>query len=411
MNKKLFILSVLFLGILFVGHFTHAADPTPVTTGGSGSIGGSANQTAGIPGTHDPVKEGPVALIANLYDFALAVGGLLAFGSILYGAVLYLARPGDHEAQSNAKARLTDAFLGLLLLVGIYMILHIVNPGLTKLQFPILQRLKEPEKVSDINLASATTTPIDPNKTAWACVPHGYRGDQVEADPKLIKDKCYTDEKTCTNSSTCPGAGTVNDCVPVSGSVCQATNALVTDCTINGQRIADLTPLSGDALVLENGGKLEASSDAQISQNLTALQAAVNSFQTLLRARGASLTVNSMYRPIEYQRHFKEIVTDWQALQGFSATISNASTNACVALKTKVDAEHEKHGLGTVVANPSSCAPHVKGVAVDLSFSGISTEQAANLLSGSNINLMWRALSGDPVHFELKNPPYTPPGC
>jgi hypothetical protein len=179
MKKLLFFAAC--LAIWGAAHIVSAQTPTMISV--TGTIGGTNNLTVGLPGTHDVSKEGPVGLIGNLYDFALMAGGILAFGSILYGAVVYLAQPGNHEAQSGAKARIRDAFLGLLLLAGIYMILHIVNPGLTKLQFPTLTRLEPPVPATSSTLPSDNTTMasqgscgiLTGDKTGWkdAVIPAG----------------------------------------------------------------------------------------------------------------------------------------------------------------------------------------------------------------------------------------------
>jgi hypothetical protein len=185
--KKLFFFAAC-LTIWGAAHIVFAQTPTTIFV--TGTIGGTNNLTVGLPGTHDVSKEGPVGLIGNLYDFALMAGGILAFGSILYGAVVYLAQPGNHEAQSGAKARIRDAFLGLLLLAGIYMILHIVNPGLTKLQFPTLKRLEAP----------ASTLGLTPEQT-----PHiGYMC--TDENGKEVSTTCYfndaCDDK-CTGTQKC----------------------------------------------------------------------------------------------------------------------------------------------------------------------------------------------------------------
>src|SRR6185437_16969565 len=83
-----------------------------------------------IPGRASITQNGPGAAIANIYDFALAIAGIIAFGVIVYGGVRYMISSGNPSGQSDAKEWIEAALLGLLLLVGAYFILNIVNPQL-----------------------------------------------------------------------------------------------------------------------------------------------------------------------------------------------------------------------------------------------------------------------------------------
>lgn len=93
-----------------------------------------------VPGTNPPTSGtgGPGAFIANFYQFALMIGGVLAFGIIVYGGVKYMASAGNPSGQSDAKEWIWAALLGLLLLVGAYFILSVVNPQLLNLNLPTL---------------------------------------------------------------------------------------------------------------------------------------------------------------------------------------------------------------------------------------------------------------------------------
>jgi len=89
-----------------------------------------------IPGV--PSGGNPAQVVANLYTFALLVSGLLAFAVIVYGAVERIFAAGNPSKISDADDRIKDAFLGLLLLAGAYILLNTINPNLTKLQLPEL---------------------------------------------------------------------------------------------------------------------------------------------------------------------------------------------------------------------------------------------------------------------------------
>lgn len=86
----------------------------------------------------------PIQLIARAYQFALSFGAVLAFGAIVYGALKYAIARGNPAGQSDAKDRITQALLGLLLLLGAYLILRTVNPELVALRLPSLTQLTPP---------------------------------------------------------------------------------------------------------------------------------------------------------------------------------------------------------------------------------------------------------------------------
>lgn len=101
-----------------------------------------------IPGTNNASVLGPGAFVANFYEFALMIGGVLAFGVVVYGGVKYMASAGNPSGQSDAKEWIEAALLGLLLLVGAYFILNVINPQLLNLTLPTL---------TPINITAPTT--------------------------------------------------------------------------------------------------------------------------------------------------------------------------------------------------------------------------------------------------------------
>ena len=112
-----------------------------------------------LPGPLSVAAAGPVAIVANVYEFAFLLGGLLAFGSILYGAIKYIISRGNPSGQSDAKDAITQAFLGLLLLLGAYLILATVNPDLVTLKLPTLEPLKEGASDSEGGASCQGQTP------------------------------------------------------------------------------------------------------------------------------------------------------------------------------------------------------------------------------------------------------------
>ncbi len=121
--------------------------------------------TANIPGTYSVATQGPGAFVGNLYEFALMIGGVLAFGVIVYGGVKYMTSAGNPSGQSDAKEWIEAALLGLLLLGGAYFVLYVINPQLVNLTLPPLQTL---------NITGPTGGPGPGNgTTATGCVGDG----------------------------------------------------------------------------------------------------------------------------------------------------------------------------------------------------------------------------------------------
>lgn len=87
-----------------------------------------------VPGTNN-ISSFP-GLVANFYSFALMLAGVLAFGAIVYGGVLYATGRGNPSKESEGKNWITNALLGLVLLAGAYIILRLVNPQLVELYIP-----------------------------------------------------------------------------------------------------------------------------------------------------------------------------------------------------------------------------------------------------------------------------------
>ncbi len=114
-----------------------------------------------IPGNIAPSGSlaDPAGLLVNFYQFGMLLAGVLAFGMVVWAGVQYSLSRGNPTGQADARDRVIQAFLGILLLVGAYAILYTLNPGLTRLQLP-------------------TLSPIDQSLLAGQ-QPGGYEGDVV----------------------------------------------------------------------------------------------------------------------------------------------------------------------------------------------------------------------------------------
>jgi len=123
MKKNIFITTILLAGLVF-SSMAYAATVTI-----SPNLPGSLSGTGSVA---------PGAFIKSFYQYALFISGLLAFGAIVYGGIRYATARGNPSGETEAKAWIWSALLGLLLLAGAYLILFTINPNLVNLSLPTL---------------------------------------------------------------------------------------------------------------------------------------------------------------------------------------------------------------------------------------------------------------------------------
>lgn len=99
--------------------------------------------------------------IANFYQWALGIGGLIALGILVFGGILYTASAGNVSKQDDAKQWIIGAFVGLLILFGSWFILNTINPELTKLTDLRLLVNKAAENISESGGGSSPYPVID----------------------------------------------------------------------------------------------------------------------------------------------------------------------------------------------------------------------------------------------------------
>lgn len=85
-----------------------------------------------IPGINDKAGGGTFSdYIGFLYGLSIAIAALLAVIKIIVAGVKYMLS-ASVGAKGNAKSEIQGALLGLLLILGAYIILNTLNPNLTK---------------------------------------------------------------------------------------------------------------------------------------------------------------------------------------------------------------------------------------------------------------------------------------
>ncbi len=71
--------------------------------------------------------------INSLFKFALALGAIAAVLRLAYAGYLYMGQADMWSHKGEAKKIIGDVTLGILLLLGIYLILYEINPDIIKL--------------------------------------------------------------------------------------------------------------------------------------------------------------------------------------------------------------------------------------------------------------------------------------
>jgi len=77
-------------------------------------------------------------IVAWFYYFIVGIAGLSVFVMLVWGGFSWLTSAGSPTKISDAKDKISSAFLGLLIILGSYLILRLINPELTMLNLPQL---------------------------------------------------------------------------------------------------------------------------------------------------------------------------------------------------------------------------------------------------------------------------------
>lgn len=139
-------------------------------TGGPTTSGGEAEHVAGpVPlevtiGTYASAVDIP-SYIAALYRYGLGVGVTLAMVMVVVGGFQYMVARGNPSAIGAARGRITNAVLGLLLLLGSFTLLQTVNPDLVTMRNIIVPEIRTVETISnrceDFNREEYIVTPTN----------------------------------------------------------------------------------------------------------------------------------------------------------------------------------------------------------------------------------------------------------
>lgn len=154
------------------------------------------------------------AYISAGYNYLLGIGVTLTIIFLMIGGVQYLVSGGASEGITKAKTRMKNAVIGLVLLLGAYVILFTINPNLVRLEVPRLPLVKNLTFVGEGDNCGALENEgfkIDTKGKAKVC---GQEGELTEGPPgvNVVAGKTCT-YTTCPPGNTCYGTGDQALCI------------------------------------------------------------------------------------------------------------------------------------------------------------------------------------------------------
>ncbi|MDP3245311.1 MAG: pilin [bacterium] len=146
--------------------------------------------------------EGLEGYIAALYKWLVAISGILAGLMITYAGVKWMLASGNPEKINEAKHKVGDAIIGLILVVGSYVIMQTINPALVSLQMP-------PVKIArQLGIS-----------TQGKCALVGIPQSKLTKDPELKKELACGQEKfDCSKLPEACGGVAAGSCI---GQLCE----------------------------------------------------------------------------------------------------------------------------------------------------------------------------------------------
>lgn len=180
MNKTVKFLSLsifLFIIFLFFINFALAADPITTEV---------AIPTAGGEGKTSFTDFGEY--MRTIYSFVIGAIGILAVVVVMWSGFLWMTARGNAEQVGRAKGYMSGAILGLVLALGSYSILYIINPKLVNMQFPS----------SQLTIPKAATTTTSCTGTRLCCCATNGQSTQVNCDKT-----CDGSILNCTDTIMC----------------------------------------------------------------------------------------------------------------------------------------------------------------------------------------------------------------
>lgn len=158
-----------------------------------------------------------VNYIQLVYNYSLVLGSILAVTMIVIGGFMYLMGGANPALISKAKQYIFGAVSGLVLILGAYTLLQLINPNLTVLkpiEVEVVRTIAEPADFCDdilslpeqkalFDVKDYPSDGVTCNKKYDVAVKSGKERDVVIAEgTQCIGSRCATDQQACTKFAT-----------------------------------------------------------------------------------------------------------------------------------------------------------------------------------------------------------------
>ena len=91
-------------------------------------------------------------IVSFVFQLAVGLGGLLAFAALLIAGFVFATSAGNPGKQKEAKDRILAAFIGVIILLGSFILLRVINPQILSLE----------NRITNVcDAGSCTLTPIE----------------------------------------------------------------------------------------------------------------------------------------------------------------------------------------------------------------------------------------------------------
>lgn len=138
--------------------------------------------------------------LSRFYQFLIAVSGIFAGIMIAYAGIRWMMAAGNPEAITDAKKKIGNAIIGLILIVSSYLILYTINPALVTLRLPPIKMARRFEVITN----KCTTAGVLASK-----LPQLYCGETVQC--KDIPDACGGRSTGQCTGQYCDGTNEICD--------------------------------------------------------------------------------------------------------------------------------------------------------------------------------------------------------
>ncbi len=91
-------------------------------------------------------------LVEYFFEWGIILGVVITFGILVYASLRYVTSSGDSSKLSDAKSKISSAFLGLIILFGSWVLLSILNPELAAISNITVPSIEFEDKLEPLSL-------------------------------------------------------------------------------------------------------------------------------------------------------------------------------------------------------------------------------------------------------------------